>query len=100
LDISKLPLVANQEAEVYFGSVEINIENGDKKKIDFFGTFVPNNKDCSYSRCYYGWIDNYTISDEETVLGFNNQSLAIKPVFEFKTISEVDFVIIRNPNLG
>ena len=29
-----------QEGDVYFGTVEINIENGDRRKLEFFGTFV------------------------------------------------------------
>ena len=33
------------------------------------------------------------------MIGYNNESLAIKPVFEFKTNSEEDFVIVRNQNL-
>jgi hypothetical protein len=60
--ISDVKLPITQDADVYFGNVEINIDNGDKKRIDFFGTFVPNKKNCSYSRCFYGWVDNYTIS--------------------------------------
>ena len=86
-DLIRIPPIPTQEADVYFGSTEINIESGDKKRIDFFGTFVPNTENCSYSKCYYGWIDNYTITGEETVLSLNNQTLAIKPVFEFKTNS-------------
>ena len=89
----------SQEADVYFGSTEITIENGDYKKIDFFGTFVSDNSSCAYSRCFYGWINNYTVLGEETVIGYNNDTLAIKPVFEFKTNSEEDFVIVRNQNL-
>ena len=89
----------SQEADVYFGSTEITIENGEYKRIDFFGTFVSDNSSCAYSRCFYGWINNYTVFGEETVIGYNNESLAIKPVFEFKTNSEEDFVIVRNQNL-
>lgn len=89
----------SQEADVYFGSTEITIENGEYKRIDFFGTFVSDNSSCAYSRCFYGWINNYTVFGEETVIGYNNESLAIKPVFEFKTNSEKDFVIVRNQNL-
>jgi len=33
------------------------------------------------------------------VIGYSNESLLIKPVFEFKTNSEEDFVIVRNQNL-
>ena len=86
-DLIRIPPIPTQEADVYFGSTEINIENGENKRIDFFGTFVPNTENCSYSKCYYGWIDNYTITGEETIFGFTNQTLTIKPVFEFKTNS-------------
>ena len=89
----------SQQADVYFGSTEITIENGDYKEIEFFGTFVSDNSSCAYSRCFYGWINNYTVFGEETVIGYNNDTLAIKPVFEFKTNSEEDFVIVRNQNL-
>ena len=89
----------SQEADVYFGSTEITIENGDYKKIEFYGTFVSDNSSCAYSRCFYGWISNYTVLGEETVIGYSNESLLIKPVFEFKTNSEEDFVIVRNQNL-
>ncbi len=95
----KLPLLT-QDADVYFGNVEIDIENGEKRRIDFFATFVPNNNNCAYSRCFYGWVDNYTVSGEDTAIGFANQTLAIKPVFEFKTNSEEDFLIIRHPSLA
>lgn len=40
-NIADLKLPATQDADVYFGNIEINIENGDKKRVDFFGTFVP-----------------------------------------------------------
>lgn len=89
----------SQQADVYFGSTEITIENGDYKKIEFYGTFVSDNSSCSHSRCFYGWINNYTVLGEETVIGYNNETLAIKPVFEFKTNSEEDFIIVRNQNL-
>lgn len=89
----------SQEADVYFGSTEVTIENGDYKKIEFYGTFFSDNSSCAYSRCFYGWINNYTVLGEETVIGYSNESLLIKPVFEFKTNSEKDFVIVRNQNL-
>ena len=60
--ISDFKLPITQDADVYFGNVEINIDNGDKKRIDFFATFVPKRNNCSYSRCFNGWVDNYTIS--------------------------------------
>ena len=91
--------ILSQEADVYFGSTEVTIENGDYKKIEFYGTFFSDNSSCAYSRCFYGWINNYTVLGEETVIGYSNESLLIKPVFEFKTNSEEDFVIVRNQNL-
>ena len=91
--------ILSQEADVYFGSTEVTIENGDYKKIEFYGTFFSDNSSCAYSRCFYGWISNYTVLGEETVIGYSNESLLIKPVFEFKTNSEEDFVIVRNQNL-
>jgi len=79
-DLIRIPIIT-QDADLYSGSAEVDIEDGDKKRIDFFGTFIPNEVNCSHSKCYYGWIDNYTITGEDTVVGFTNASLAIKPVF-------------------
>ncbi len=61
---------------------------------------IDNSSSCSYSKCFSGWINNYTVLGEATVVGFANETLVIKPVFEFKTNSEDDFVIVRNPNLA
>lgn len=55
----KIPPLVNVDADVYSGSAQINIENGDQKRIDFFGTFISNDgPNCTYSRCFLGWIDN------------------------------------------
>ncbi len=40
-NISYLRLPLAQDANLYFGNVEINIENGNKMRIDFFSTFAP-----------------------------------------------------------
>lgn len=85
------------DADIYFGSAEITVTNGDVKKIEFYGTFIPQ-PECSYSRCFWGWIDNYTIVGEASFLGVNGND-TVKPYFEFKTNSEEDFVINRDPNL-
>jgi hypothetical protein len=89
--------VATTDAEVYSGMAEVAVTNGESKKIEFYGTFVPQTE-CSYSSCYLGWINNYTISGDSTFLGIGGND-TIKPYFEFKTNSDDDFVINRNPNL-
>jgi hypothetical protein len=80
-------LILTEDGDVYYGSAEINIDNGDKKKIEFYGTFVAYQTNCTYAKCYSGWIDNYTITGENTVIGFKNQTLDPKPVFDFKANS-------------
>jgi len=67
--------------------------------MEFYGTLISDNSSCSYSRCYYGWIFNGTFSNGDVYFGYTNDSLEIKPVFEFKTNSEEDFVIVRDKNL-
>ena len=77
--------IATQEGQLYSGSVTIDVADGESSQIDFYATLAPYQIGCTYSGCFYGWVNNYTIQGEDTILGYGDQSLLIQPVFEFKT---------------
>lgn len=73
--------------------------NGDSNSAEYYITFSKHTNNCSHASCYYGWVDNYTILGSDTVKGYPSDQ-EVQPLFEFKTNSKKDFVILRHPDLS
>lgn len=65
-------------------------------QIEYFISFSRYEEGCDYKNCFYGWVDNYTKSGEETVPGYPKDT---DSVFLFKANSKEEYVIERNPKL-
>lgn len=104
--ISKITLTTDSSylqtrpSDIYGGSFQVKVESGTQERLDFFLTLVSNKIGCSHSKCYFGWVNNYTISGQQSVIGYGNPDLKIQPVFEFRANSNKDFLIVRDPNLS
>lgn len=73
--------------------------DGKSNQAIYYISFSSFTDGCDYITCYYGWVDNYTITDADTVEGYPDSTDTVKPIFMFKTRSKTDFVIIRHPQL-
>lgn len=98
-------MVTYYPGDVYAGSADIQIIDGQTKNIQFFGTLSKNTLvRCPTKACYLGWIHNYTIFGERDpyspVIGYGNAKLPAQPVFEFRINADDDWTYARHPNLG
>lgn len=86
--ILKPPIIIGEllpRADAYFGTVDVNIQDGESKHMDYFVYFVQDNNSCNYQKCYNGWVANYTV-DDVTVQGYPDGA-SPKPVFSYSVNS-------------
>jgi hypothetical protein len=89
-----LPIIRNittiiprtQAAFIYHGTVEIQVSQGQQNSLDFFVQFVPETS-CNWTKCFTGWVLNYTQLGQDSVLGYPDGKLDIYPIFSFNTNS-------------
>ena len=55
----------------------------------FYAAFIPETKDCSYKKCYFGYIANYSSSSGDFREGYPNTD-GIQPTFRFNANNAAD----------
>ena len=94
----------NIEAYEYYGEVTLDIQDDLSDGMQYFITFFPWQENCHHSKCYYGFVNNYTSKNEETeeteiIQAYGNQELREQPIFKFGVNSREDYSIKYNKDL-
>ena len=88
----------------YKGDVSVQIQDGESAGMEYYITFFPWGEDCGFQKCYYGFVNNYTMENEETqenevFEGFGNKLLSEQPIFRLGSNSREDYSIKYSQDL-
>ena len=61
---NQVPLVI--DAYEYKGDVSVQIQDGESAGMEYYITFFPWGEDCGFQKCYYGFVNNYTMENNLT----------------------------------